>query len=196
MKPLITATAALAFVFCPAARAEHSTDEKAEMKRIAEEFRKCAAENKAAALDECEASAPEIIKAAANNVVARRRSLGELDEQLATAYEAGDQKAINRLHKLKAAAELDCELAEKEKRVAYVMNNVDELLREMPGSAEAAQLKQKTEAEIKEYLENSKKLLEAEKAQMVLENKMEAIDSKIEIIRKKEELRQLEAETE
>lgn len=196
MKSLIAATTTMAIILCSPTRAENACDEKAEMQRAAEQYRKCAEENKAAKLGECENEAPETVKAAANKVVSMRHKIGSIEEQLAAAYEAGDKKAVQKLYKQKAEAELEYNLAEKEKHTSYALNNVEELVRDMPASADAKQLKQQTEADTKAYLDNVRKMIESEKEQMLLEAKMETIDSKIQIIRKKEELKQLEAAVE
>lgn len=194
MKSLIALSTVLAFCLSCHVRAEEACDETAEMKRTAEQYRKCASENKSAKLDECEESSPAVIKNAALKVVSQRQNIGSIEEQLAAAYEAGDKKKIHQLHNQKNNAELECELSEKEKRAAYVVNNVNDLIQNMPDSAEAKQLKAKTDADLKAYLDNAKVLIKVQKEQMMLESKMETIDSKIEIIKKREELKKLEAE--
>lgn len=80
----------------------------------------------------------------------------------------------------------------KGKKVAYVTSGLNELVQSMPDSAEAKQLKVKTEADIKAYFDNAKKMMEAQKEQARLEKGMETIDSKIEIIKKREELKKME----
>ncbi len=174
--------------------ANESCDDKAEMKRTAEQIRRCAQENKAAKLDECEENSPAAVKEAAGKVVEARHKVGDLEEQLAAAYESGDHKLIQQLHLQKRVAELECELAERGKHVAWAMNGVEELVREMPDSAEAKQLKEKTAATMRQYLENARRMMEMQKEQMTLEKGMEGIDRSIEIIRKREELKRLEAE--
>ena len=192
MKTFLTISTTLAFCLVSHAGEAVSSEEKAEMQRSAEEFRKCAKENKNAKMEECEEGASAIIKGAANKVVGNRQKIGAIEEQLAAAYDAGDKKLIQQLHKQKSDAELECEFSEKEKKAAYVTSSVNDLIHDLPDSAEAKQLKVKTEADIKAYLDNAKKLMEAQKEQDRLEKGMEMIDSRIEIIRKREELRKLE----
>jgi len=171
-----------------------SSEEKAEMQRTAEELRKCATENKNAKLEECEEGASAIIKAAANKAIGNRQKIGAIEEQLAAAYEAGDKKLIHQLHQKKSEAELECEFSEKEKKVAYVTSSLNDLIKNMPDSAEAKELKVKTEADIKAYLDNAKKIMESQKEQARLEKGMEMIDARIEIIKKREELKKMEAD--
>lgn len=190
MKPITLITTLLALSL--SVSANESCDEKAEMQRCAGEYRKCAEENKKAALDECELSAPEPVKLAALKVVNARHSIGAIEEQLASAYESGDKAKIQKLYTQKHDAELACEFSEKEKKVAYVSQQLVELIKSMPESAEVKQLNAKTEADLRQYLENAQKQMEFSKEQARLEKNLEAIDFKIEIIQKREELKQLE----
>lgn len=192
MKTIFTISTTLVCCLVSHAGEVISSEEKAEMQRSAEEYRKCALENKNAKLDECEQSAGEVVKAAANKVIGNRQKIGAVEERLAAAYEAGDKKLIQQLHKEKADAELEYEFSEKEKKAAYVTSRVNELMQDIPDSAEAKQLKVKTEADIKAYLDNAKKMVESQKEQARLEKGMELIDSRIEIIKKREELKKME----
>jgi len=194
MKPLLTISTSLAFFLISHLGAENACDEKAEMQRMAENYRKCAVENKSAKLNDCEESAPQAVKTAALKLVDSRQKTGALEEQLATAYEAGDKNLIQQFHKQKHDAELECGLFEKEKRAAQVISGVDELIQKIPDSAEAKQLKVKTEAELSAYLDNAKKMVELQKEQTRMEKGMETIDYRIEIIKKREELKKLEEE--
>ncbi len=194
MKTLLTISTTLALCLVSHANEGNSCDEKAEMQRMAEQYRTCAAENKSAKLSDCDESAPEVVKAAALKLVGSRQKTGALEEQLATAYEAGDKKLIQQLHKQKNDAELECGLFEKEKRAAQVINGVNDLIQNIPDSAEAKQLKAKTETELSAYLENAKKMIELQKEQIRMEKGMETIDYRIEIIKKREELKKLEEE--
>jgi hypothetical protein len=194
MKSTLLLSTVLAFSLITHVKGNDGEDEKEEMKRTAEQYRKCAEENKSAKLSDCDAEAPERVKNAAAKAIELRHKVGEVEEKLATAYEAGDKKLIHQLHDQKNAAELDAEFSDKEKRVAYVMSNVDEMLKSMPDSPDAKGLKAKTEANMKAYLDNAKKLIELQKEQMRLEKGIESVDSSIEILRKREELKKLEEE--
>ncbi len=192
MKTFLTLSTTLACCLISHAGDVYSNEEKAEMQRSAEEYRKCAKENKNAKLEECDESASEIIKAAANKVIGNRQKIGAIEEQLAAAYDAGNKKLIQQLHQQKSDAELEGELSEKEKKAAYVTSSLNDLIQNLPDSAEAKQLKVKTEADIKAYLDNAKKMMDAQKEQTRLEKGMEMIDSRIEIIKKREELKKME----
>jgi hypothetical protein len=192
MKTFLTLSTTLACCLISNAGEVTSSEEKAEMQRSAEEYRKCAKENKDAKLEECDENASEIVKAAANKVIGNHQKIGAIEEQLAAAYDAGDKKLIQQLHQQKSDAELECELSEKEKKAAYVTSSVNDLIQNMPDSAEAKQLKVKTEADIKAYLDNAKKMMAAQKEQARLEKGMEMIDARIEIIKKREELKKME----
>ena len=194
MKTSLILSAALAISLVTHVKGNESYDEKEEMKRSAEEFRKCASENKSAKLDDCDAEAPELVKKAATKAIENRHKIGEIEDKLAAAYEAGNKKQIQQLHEEKNAAEMESELLDREKRAAYVLNGVDEMIKEMPNSAEAKELKSKTETNMKAYLDNAKKIIDLQKDQMRLENGMEAVDRSMEIIRKREELKKLEEE--
>ncbi|MEI6176885.1 MAG: hypothetical protein WCS43_08340 [Verrucomicrobiota bacterium] len=80
-------------------------------------------------------------------------------------------------------------MSEKEKKAAYVTSRLNDLIQNLPDSAEAKQLKVKTEADIKACLDNAKKMMDAQKEQARLEKGMEMIDSRIVIIKKREELK-------
>ncbi|HEX5791205.1 MAG TPA: hypothetical protein VFY13_08620 [Luteolibacter sp.] len=192
---LAIAVCALASFNLNLALAYEGCDERAEMKRAAEEYRRCAQENKAAKIGECEESAPQAVKAAALKVVEARHKIGDLEEQIAAAYDAGNRKLVEQLHAQKQIADLECEYSEREKRVAWITNSIDELIQCMPESAEAKQLKDKTAADVAAYLSNAKQLAELQKQQTQLQKKLEGVDRSIEIIRKREELRKLEAES-
>lgn len=116
MKSLLIIPAIFVMTQISNANEDGDYDEKVEMKQTAKEYRKCAEENKNAALDECEKDSPEIVKAAALKAVASRQKIGGIEEQLAAAYEAGDKKLVQKLHDQKAEAELEYEFSEKEKR--------------------------------------------------------------------------------
>ena len=191
MKPITLIGALL--VFSLSANANESCDEKAEMQRCAGEYRRSAEENKKAALGECELGAPELVKLAALKVVNARHSIGAIEEQLASAYEAGDKAQVQKLYSQKHDAELAYEFSEKEKKVAYVSQQLAELTKAMPESAEVKQLNAKIEADLRQYLENAQKQMEFSKEQARLEKNLESIDFKIEIIKKREELKQLES---
>lgn len=194
MKALLSVSAALAICLVSHAGGDNAADEKAEMQRTAEKYRKCAVENKAAKLSECEQNAPEATKAASAKTINVRQKIGEIEEKLAAAYDAGDKQLIQQLHEQKNDAEMEYELSEKEKRAAYVISGVDELLKKIPDSEDAKQLKTKTDSDLNAYLGNAKKLIELRKEQMRLEKAMRNIDSNIELIRKREELKKLEKE--
>lgn len=195
MKSTLLLSTVLAFSLITHVKGNDGEEEKEEMKRAAEEYRRCAAENKSAKLDECDQESPELVKNAATKAIELRHKVGEVEEKLATAYEAGDKKLIHQLHDQKNVAELDAEFGDKEKRVAYAMSQVDDLLKDMPDSPDAKGLKVKTEASMKAYLDNAKKLIELQKEQMRLEKGIDSVDSSIEILRKREELKKLEAES-
>lgn len=192
---LAIAACALASFSLSLAIANEGCDERAEMKQAAEQYRRCAQENKAAKIGECEESAPQAVKAAALKVVEARHKIGDLEEQIAAAYDAGNRKQAEQLHTQKQIAELECEYSEREKRVAWITNGIDALIERLPDSAEAKQLKEKTAADVAAYLSNVRQVAELQKQQTQLEKKLAGVDRSIEIIRKREELRKLEAES-
>lgn len=152
---------------------------KAEHHKHAEHMRKKAAQYKKYKVSSHEKKAGGEVKEAAEKVVACKRALGCVYEEMADAYASGDEGVVKEAKARERTARGDLDIAEREKRVAGVKGQIKHYLKKYPDSAELKSLKTETDEACEKYLGTSQQIRELEKSRTELEEAFRTVSKKL-----------------
>lgn len=181
-------------LFSVSLTAGHGHDDAERMKHMSEKYKKYAERNKSRKLSSCDMKASEEVKKAAEKIVNISHQIGKKEEALSKAYLKGKQNLIKKLHEEKHELETKRNIAEKEKHIGYLKNEINRALEKNPNSEKLQKLKKIIDKDCNDYIKTAKEVIRLHEKEKEIHDNLRRRIKQIEIIRKEKELKQLKEE--
>jgi hypothetical protein len=174
---------------CEEREKKHMQGKAAKYRKMSDEFSQCK-------LSKCEEKSPEEVKSVALKEIALKKQLAPIYQEMATACEKGDKKALKAAEEKRCAIDQELDLCCKEKCLGYAKSELNRAIKEFPDSKELKDLNSKYQQDSAKYLQLVKEINAQKTESYKLENDLRKAERQIHYFKQKAKLKKMKAELE